>query len=256
MNLAQRETPAERNDQFLARPDTAPLVHEKVLSLLRSEKPGRLLDVPAGEGAFAERARALGHEVICGDLDPTRFHVEDLKCARLDLNSSWPYSPGSFDYVVSIEAVEHLENPWHYVKEARRVLKDHGILFLTTPNVLTIKSRLSYLMNGYPNYFHYMIEQDERGRERAIDHINPIGFLELRHVLARNGFVLDLIAANRYPKQASMLFQALTFFLKTRGRSTVRANPAKARVRQILLSKPLLFGEILILRCSRLSEND
>lgn len=256
MNLAQGETPAQRNDQFLARPDTASLVHEKVLSLLKSEKPGRLLDVPAGEGAFAERARALGHDVICGDLDPTRFHVEDLKCARLDLNSSWSYPPGSFDYVVSIEAVEHLENPWHYIGEVRRVLKDHGIFFLTTPNVLTIKSRLSYLINGYPNYFHYMIEQDQGGKERAIDHINPIGFLELRHILARSGFVVDLIEANRYPKQASMLFQVLRLFLNTRGWSKVRANPAKARVRQILLSKPLLFGEVLILRCSKLSGSD
>ena len=255
MNLSQGETSAQRNEQFPARPDTAGLVHEKVLSLLKSEKPGRLLDVPAGEGAFAERARALGHEVICGDLDPIRFRVKDLKCARLDLNSSWPFPSGSFEYLVSIEAVEHLENPWHYVKEARRVLKDHGKLFLTTPNVLTIKSRLSYLINGYPNYFHYMIEQDQSGMERAIDHINPIGFLELRHVLARNGFVVDLIEANRYPKQASLLFQLLRLFLKTRGRSKVRANLAKARVRQILLSKPLLFGEVLILRCSRLSEN-
>lgn len=240
------------NRQFLARPDTASLVHEKVLSLIKSEKPGRLLDVPAGEGAFAERARALGHEVICGDLDPTRFQVKDLNCARVDLNSSWPYPSGSFDYVVSIEAVEHLENPWHYVGEARRVLKDHGTLFLTTPNVLTIKSRLSYLMNGYPNYFHYMIDQDQRGIERAIDHINPIGFLELRHILARNGFVVDHVEANRYPKQASLLFHVLRLFLKTRGRSKVRADSAKARVRQILLSKPLLFGEVLILRCSKL----
>lgn len=129
MNFSKRESSSYQVDQASARPDAASLVHEKVISLLGSEKPDRPLDVPAGEGAFAERARALGHEVICGDLDPTRFHVEDLKCARLDLNSSWSYPPGSFDYVVSIEAVEHLENPWHYIGEARRVLKDHGIFF-------------------------------------------------------------------------------------------------------------------------------
>lgn len=73
-----------------------------------------------------------------------------------------------------------------------------------------------------------MIEQDQGGKERAIDHINPIGFLELRHILARSGFVVDLIEANRYPKQASMLFQMLRLFLNTRGWSKVRANPAKA----------------------------
>src|SRR5439155_19872567 len=109
--------------------------------------------------------------------DPTRVPEAHLKSARLDLNASWPYPSGSLDYLVSIEAVEHLENPWHYVKEARRVLKDHGKLFLTTPNILTIKSRLSYLINGYPNYFHNIIYQDKCGTELGFALFNPIDYL-------------------------------------------------------------------------------
>ena len=48
-------------------------VHEAVLALLKSEPPGRLLDAPAGEGAFAFRARERGYTVVCGDIAPARF---------------------------------------------------------------------------------------------------------------------------------------------------------------------------------------
>ena len=122
-----------------ARADTAPQVHEKVLTLLSGEKPGRLLDAPAGEGAFAARARALGHEVVCGDADTSRFRVPGLECRRLDLNQAWPFAPASFEYVILIEAMEHLENPWHAAREANRLLARDGKLFLTTPNVLTLR---------------------------------------------------------------------------------------------------------------------
>ena len=176
-------------DSVTARPDAAALVHEKVLSLLLTEKPGLILDIPAGQGAFAAKARESGYEVRCGDIDVSRFKVHGIKCNQVDLNKLWPYTSSMFDYVVSIEAIEHLENPWHVVREANRVLRLGGKLLITTPNILTIKSRLSYLLHGYPNYFHYMIEHEpDRQTESPIDHINPVSFLELRHILSRNGF--------------------------------------------------------------------
>jgi SAM-dependent methyltransferase len=254
MNLAQREHPEGQADRILARPDAAILVHDKVLSFLRVSRAGRLLDVPAGEGAFAEQAKRLGYTVCCGDIDPSRFRANGIEFTQVDLNARWPYPSNSFDYVVSIEAVEHLENPWHLVREANRVLKNQGILFLTTPNILTIKSRLSYFLNGYPNYFHFMVNQDSSGNEYSVDHINPVSFLELRHILARNGFCVDLVEANRFLKDTSVVFKILKLLLKTRGRSHAKSSLAKAKVRDTLLSKSLLFGEVLVLKAREVLE--
>jgi len=242
-------------DSVTARPDAAALVHEKVLSLLLTEKPGLILDIPAGQGAFAAKARESGYEVRCGDIDVSRFKVHGIKCDRVDLNKPWPFTNSMFDYVVSIEAIEHLENPWHVVREANRVLKLTGKLFITTPNILTIKSRLSYLLHGYPNYFHYMIEHEpDRQTESPIDHINPVSFLELRHILSRNGFQIELIETNRYFKRRSALYQLLRLLLLSRERSHVRNDQAKASVRQTLLSAVLLFGEILVLKAQKVSD--
>ena len=233
------------------RADTAAMVHAKVLALLDGVR-GRLLDAPAGEGALAAGAARQGFEVSCADIDPSRFKLDGIHCERLDLDERWPYENGLFDAVVSIEAVEHLENPWHLMREAARVLKAGGLFILTTPNVLTIRSRLSYLLYGYPNYFHYMIEADGAGRgERPVDHINPIGFLELRHILSRCGFRVETLEANRLVKRGSPIFRFIRTILRTRGRSHVRENPSKARVRDLLLSDILLFGEILIIKARK-----
>lgn len=232
--------------------DAAEGVHEAVLALLKSDPPGQLLDAPAGEGAFALLARERGYTVVCGDIAPARFRASDMACLKLDLNQPWDLESESFDYVVSIEAVEHLENPWHLVREANRVLKTQGTLILTTPNILSIRSRLSYLLRGYPIYFTYMVQQDSRSKEeRPIDHINPIGFLELRHILARCGFIVQQVAANRLQKR--VVSSLLKRLISPRGLSQVRDDQAKAVVRETLLSDPLLFGENLIVKAKKVT---
>jgi SAM-dependent methyltransferase len=45
-----------------------------------------------------------------------------------------PYADERFDAVVSMDVIEHVVEPLAWVKEALRVLKPNGLLFLTTPN--------------------------------------------------------------------------------------------------------------------------
>ena len=45
----------------------------------------------------------------------------------------FPYSDNSFDIIFSFEVLEHLMNPLWNLLECRRVLKENGIIYLTTP---------------------------------------------------------------------------------------------------------------------------
>jgi SAM-dependent methyltransferase len=45
-----------------------------------------------------------------------------------------PYPDARFDAVVSMDVVEHLVDPLPWLRDALRVLKPGGLLFLTTPN--------------------------------------------------------------------------------------------------------------------------
>lgn len=54
--------------------------------------------------------------------------------AELDFDiNKLPFEDKSFDFIFSFEVLEHLMNPLWSLLECRRVLKDSGRIFLTTP---------------------------------------------------------------------------------------------------------------------------
>ncbi len=61
------------------------------------------------------------------------YGLQNLAFGVMDvLNLGFP--DHTFDLVTSIEVIEHLSNPERYLGEIRRVLKDKGVLVLSTPN--------------------------------------------------------------------------------------------------------------------------
>jgi len=48
-----------------------------------------------------------------------------------DLNDPFPFPDGTFDGVVAIELIEHLENPYHFLREVTRIATAWAII--TTP---------------------------------------------------------------------------------------------------------------------------
>src|SRR5689334_3336941 len=98
-------------------PDAAPGVHEAVVRALAELPRGRLLDAPAGSGALSATARDLGFTVTACDLVPDRFAVPDLTCDAVDLNGDLPYADHSFLVVTCVEGIEHIENPFHLLRE-------------------------------------------------------------------------------------------------------------------------------------------
>jgi SAM-dependent methyltransferase len=47
----------------------------------------------------------------------------------------WPFADGEFDVVLSLESVEHFDNPARFVQELGRVTRPEGKLILSTPNL-------------------------------------------------------------------------------------------------------------------------
>lgn len=197
--------------------------------------------MPAGEGAFAAEIdkRQLGLDVRCGDIFPEQFKFGKLRCDYVDLNRALPYPAESVDIFTCIEGVEHIENPFHLVREASRVLRTGGCLVITTPNVLSLRSRWQYLLYGAANTFDYMAGTPW--------HINPVSYIELRFILEREGFLLSRVATDAMTKRRSWWHQLLKLVVRTRGKSWVRDNPTAAEVRNALLGDTLLFGDCVIL---------
>jgi len=162
-------------------------IHEQVAALLGDLPRGSVvLDVPSGPGALSARLRDMGLEVEAGDLFPESFQAEGIACHGVDLNASLPMPDGSYDAVVCVEGIEHLENHFGLVRELRRVVKPGGRLVITTPNITSVNSRLRFFLTGFFSLAERPV--NERTRDETNDHIHPLTYPELRFILQTNGF--------------------------------------------------------------------
>jgi 2-polyprenyl-3-methyl-5-hydroxy-6-metoxy-1,4-benzoquinol methylase len=161
--------------------------HEVVLDLFRRFVPqsAKVADLAAGEGAFSLRLKELGHQVHAIDASSENWKVSDIPLDKRDLDSEFASSvvaeSGKFDVVAAIEIVEHLENPFRFIRECAALLKPDGLLFLTTPNVEAVHSRLIFLYTGRLNAF---------GAYETVRpaHITPIFKWKLEMMLEEAGF--------------------------------------------------------------------
>lgn len=228
----------------------APGTQEKVLSILQRMPAGKILDAPCGEGALSQKLIDNKFDVFCIDIDEAYFKLQGVPFTKVDLNESFPFEDRYFDYAVSVEGIEHLENPFSCIREFARVLKRGGNLVITTPNIMSIKSRTRFFIYSYHDFFRF-IDIDNNFRhthpEYTHEHINPMTFMELRYALQRAGFELTGIHTNRYvrPKKWSIMYP----FIKS---LVIRKTGKRFPKDKDLVSNEILEGEILILHARKL----
>jgi 2-polyprenyl-3-methyl-5-hydroxy-6-metoxy-1,4-benzoquinol methylase len=134
-------------------------VHDTVFNLVRQHLSAgsHALDLGAGEGAFSRRLVASGYEVTAVDFSDEFWRAPEipLRFANFDREFSETVGPDKekFDAVIAIEIIEHLENPFMFLRECAKLLKKDGLLFLTSPNVESITSRFLFLYTGYLHAF-------------------------------------------------------------------------------------------------------
>ena len=130
------------------------LLLEKVIGIISSSVPGKVLDLGCGDGKTGKRLSDIGFEVEAYDMDKDRFQFNESIPFKIgNLNRPLPYDNKSFDYLIFMEVIEHVYNPGIVIAEINRVLKPGGTLILSTPNILNISSRLRFLFEGGFDYF-------------------------------------------------------------------------------------------------------
>lgn len=73
------------------------------------------------------------------------------KIQKVNLETDFLDFPNKFfDIVLSIEVLEHLWNPSHYFSELVRVVKNSGLILMSTPNLVSLISRLRMLVGYKP----------------------------------------------------------------------------------------------------------
>jgi len=121
---------------------------------------GRLLDVGCGNGAFVERARAMGLDAYGSEPDPKA--VAAARTRGLDIVQGDVFSEhrggGYFDWITMNHVIEHVEAPQKVLARVFDLLAPGGTLWLGLPNPGSLGAR--YLGAGWSGLhppFHLLI---------------------------------------------------------------------------------------------------
>ncbi len=158
--------------------------HTAVRAIVEREFPsaaGRIaVDAAAGNGYMSDWLRGRGFDVRAFDLDPSGFVAPGLECKAADLSERIPLADATADLAISIETIEHLENPFQFVRELARVTKPGGTVIITTPNVHFIRARMKAFFTGTSTFFEF-VEKDPWGQ-----HIMPFSVGQIMYAFDRS----------------------------------------------------------------------
>ena len=97
-------------------------------------KDSIILDVGCGDDFYL--LRKTKNKIKSGvgiDTTAKNYSDEKITIKKLKLYNKLPFKSGSFDVVTMIAFIEHITEPSKMLKECNRVLKNNGILIITTP---------------------------------------------------------------------------------------------------------------------------
>jgi 2-polyprenyl-3-methyl-5-hydroxy-6-metoxy-1,4-benzoquinol methylase len=143
-----------------------------VAALRRRSVRGAVVDVGCGTGHLNTVLGDLATSYI--GVDAVRYDGFPAEASFLaaDLNrDAIPVADGSADIAVSLETIEHLENPRAFCRELVRITRPGGWLLVTTPNqrslvslgALLLKEHFSAFRDGsYPAHQTALLDTDLR----------------------------------------------------------------------------------------------
>jgi len=115
------------------------------------------LDAGCGGGFFTHAIQKAGYEAVGMDISENAIAeaqriYKDIEFVCNPLDAPWPFEDGGFSVVFSTEVIEHVFGICEMFAEMNRVLKQGGVLILTTPYHGLLKNILIALF-GFDRHF-------------------------------------------------------------------------------------------------------
>ncbi|OIP01901.1 MAG: hypothetical protein AUJ97_06615 [Bacteroidetes bacterium CG2_30_32_10] len=152
------------------------------------------LDFGCGEGAFSQRLKDFGCKVDACEIDIKQVKAKVDNLIYLDLNKENIVDnfERKYDCIIAMEVIEHIENPWKYMRDMKNLLKQDGFILISTPNISNFASRLRFFMRG--SFLGFEKNDLEYG------HITPLNYFSLEHLFITLDFeILAKSPAGAFP---------------------------------------------------------
>ncbi len=118
--------------------------HQAVYDWIRERVTGkRVIDMACGEGYGSELLARSAATVLGVDANPEAYEHARLRYVRENLRFERGLvetygDPGSFDAVVFLQTIEHVQDPLAVLEHHRSLLAPGGVAYVSTPNLLTL----------------------------------------------------------------------------------------------------------------------
>ncbi len=138
----------------VARGETCPGVNRVVLKDLLERFGQRdltILDIACGSGVFLDAVSQYMPEAVTYGCDITDVVNTTSRYAFLptDLEiESKRFADGPFDAITCISGIMEFDNTLMFLKRVRESIREDGIFLVTNDNLLTVRDRLMYLLQG------------------------------------------------------------------------------------------------------------
>lgn len=106
-----------------------------------------VLDVGCGNGQNTIKISRVANSVVGVDIDKKLLKIakrsvdllgiKNIKFEIVNLEEKLKYQNHSFDKIIFLDVLEHLNNRYLILKEIKRILKPEGLLFIGVPNSQT-----------------------------------------------------------------------------------------------------------------------
>lgn len=120
------------------------------------KKRGRILDIGCSTGFFLDVAKKNGWETFGIEISKD---LAELAKKRYGLNvfigtlDEINFASNFFDAVTMWDVIEHVENPMRTLCVVNRILKNDGIVIISTPNIDGLFPKLSYKVSNVINFW-------------------------------------------------------------------------------------------------------
>lgn len=170
------------------------LLDERLRLMEEWHRPGRLLDVGCGDGAFLARAEARGWSVVGLETSPEAAALARAAIRGPVIGAPLEEAqvPGEFDAVTFWDSLEHLVDPAGALRQVAAHLRPGGLVGVTMPNAAGAEARLwgprwRYLdLARYGHLHHFTPRSLRRVVERAAGatraDVRTYGSVDLRFV--------------------------------------------------------------------------
>jgi SAM-dependent methyltransferase len=183
-------------------------------------RPTRLCDLGCWTGSFLVAARERGWETTGVEL--SQWASDRARERKLDVLTGsigdQLVAADSFDVVVLSDVLEHVPEPAQVLAEARRILRDDGVLWITVPDAGSRVARLmgSHWWSVLPMHLHYFSRRSMEG------------------LLADQGFAVTWSGTH------AKVFTTQYYAERLSGYSSVLARGATAVLRRVKLSDRMI----------------